>query len=283
MSLLSLLCVFPHFSLPYQISVYVHCTLTLLLVSCQHVCISTLTPLYLPFVYPHFSAFLHSDYFGFGFHKFTSFEVLRTLQLPFVIFCFPSASLTSTNTFYRTENCVCWSCLRRRCRVFASLISETAWQFLDYEHPVKRSSAVTQNNTVCVLLPLLRRDYPVITIWHGRSQQQSPWPNWVILHSVWPDGFLLVPTTGMGQKAVWEWEGEVGISGPHLLFHSTDCGRVIVATNCSGCQYRLMLARQVWDTDGQSTRTAYVEQMSITMILIFISKQRSPSRGTFKK
>lgn len=115
---------------------------------------------------------------------------------------------------------------------------------------------MTQNNPVCVLLPLLRRDYPVITIWHCRSQQQSPWPNWVILHSVWPDGFLSVPTTGMGQKAVWEWEGEVGIPGPHLLFHFTDCGRVIVATNCSGCQEWPMLARQVWDNDGSNWRAA---------------------------
>ena len=39
---------------------------------------------------------------------------------------------------------------------------------------VKRSSAVSPNNRVGVSLPLLRGDYPVITIWHSRSQQRSP-------------------------------------------------------------------------------------------------------------
>lgn len=85
------------------------------------------------------------------------------------------------------------------------------------------------NNSVSLSLALPCRDYPVITIWHNLSEQQSPWPNRVVLHSVWPEGFLFVFTTGTGQNVVWEWEGEVGVSGPNL-FHYTGCGRVIVAT-----------------------------------------------------
>lgn len=52
-------------------------------------------------------------------------------------------------------------------------------------------------------------DYPVTTLWQSRSQQRSPQPDWVVLHSVWPDGVLFVPTTGMGQKVVWEWGREL--------------------------------------------------------------------------
>lgn len=74
---------------------------------------------------------------------------------------------------------------------------------------VTRWSPVSQNDRGSVSLPLLGRDYPVITFRHSRSQQRSPWPNWVVLHSVWPDGFLFVPTTRMGQKVLWEWGGEV--------------------------------------------------------------------------
>lgn len=78
--------------------------------------------------------------------------------------------------------------------------------FIIITHLYSLLLATSGNNRVSVSLALFCRDYPVITIRHGLSEQQSPPPNWVALHSVWPEGFLFVSTTGTGRNAVWERE-----------------------------------------------------------------------------
>lgn len=109
------------------------------------------------------------------------------------------------------------------------------------------------NGSRCVIASFSREDYPEITIGHGRSQPPSPWPNCVVLCSVWPDGFLSVPNNRNGTESGMggvgggvAWGGELGF---HIHpFHLNGCGRVIVATNWS--------CHQLWSSTTTSVLTA---------------------------